>query len=155
MSQIHGKDTQPELLVRSALHKAGFRFRLHVSNLPGRPDIVLPRHQTVVQVHGCFWHRHKHCRIAYTPKSNRSFWRAKFNSNVARDTEVKRQLRCRGWRVWTVWQCQAEDEAKLSRRVSALASVLRASEGSTGRSHGRSRRPANTIYRERNCRRST
>ena len=75
MSRIRGRDTPPEKLVRSALHRAGYRFRLHSKNLPGRPDIVLPKYRTVVFVHGCFWHRHKGCRFAYTPKSRVAFWK--------------------------------------------------------------------------------
>ena len=85
MSRIRGRDTAPELLVRSALHRAGYRFRLHREDLPGRPDIVLPKYRTVVFVHGCFWHRHKGCRFAYTPKSRVAFWNDKFRRNVERD----------------------------------------------------------------------
>ena len=107
MSRIRGRDTQPELAVRSALHRAGYRFRLHRKDLPGRPDIVLPKHRTVVFVHGCFWHRHKGCRFAYTPKSRVAFWQKKFDDNVERDRRNVRALRALGWRVVTVWECQA------------------------------------------------
>src|SRR5690349_16298349 len=86
MSGIRGINTGPERLVRSFLHRAGLRFRLHARNLPGKPDIVLPKHHTVVLVHGCFWHRHRNCRYAYTPKSRLDFWQRKFESNVARDS---------------------------------------------------------------------
>jgi DNA mismatch endonuclease, patch repair protein len=106
MSRIRGRDTQPERAVRSALHRAGYRFRLHRKDLPGRPDIVLPKHRTVVFVHGCFWHRHPGCRFAYTPKSRADFWAAKFLANVERDQRNRRDLRRLGWRVITVWECQ-------------------------------------------------
>ena len=107
MSRIRGQDTGPELTVRSALHRAGYRFRLHRSDLPGRPDIVLPKYHTVIFVHGCFWHRHKACRFAYTPKSRVAFWSSKFRSNIERDQRNSTALRKLGWRVVTVWECQA------------------------------------------------
>jgi DNA mismatch endonuclease (patch repair protein) len=107
MSRIRSRDTGPELLVRSALHRAGYRFRLHSKDLPGRPDIVLPKYHTVVFVHGCFWHRHKGCRFAYTPKSRVAFWNDKFASNIERDRRNSEALRKLGWRVLTVWECQA------------------------------------------------
>lgn len=107
MSRIRSRDTVPELLVRSALHRAGYRFRLHSKDLPGRPDIVLPKYHTVVFVHGCFWHRHKGCRFAYTPKSRVAFWNNKFRSNIERDRRKSKALRKLGWRVITVWECQA------------------------------------------------
>jgi DNA mismatch endonuclease, patch repair protein len=107
MSRIRGKDTNPERVIRSLLHRAGLRFSLH-TKLPGKPDIVLPKHSAVVMVHGCFWHRHQGCRMAYTPKSNVGFWIEKFRQNVARDEAAKKQLRRMGWRVYTVWECQIE-----------------------------------------------
>lgn len=106
MSRIRGRDTLPERAVRSALHRAGYRFRLHRKDLPGRPDIVLPKHSIVVFVHGCFWHRHPGCRFAYTPKSRITFWQQKFDGNVERDRRNVRALRALGWRVITVWECQ-------------------------------------------------
>lgn len=110
MSGIRGKDTKPEMQVRRFLHAAGFRYRLHVKELPGRPDIVLPKYRTVVQVHGCFWHRHPGCRFAVMPASNVEAWTAKFVRNVERDREVERQLMKMGWRVLTVWECDCEPE---------------------------------------------
>ena len=107
MSRIRSRDTGPELLVRSALHRAGYRFRLHSKDLPGRPDIVLPKYHTVVFVHGCFWHRHKGCRFAYSPKSRVAFWNNKFRGNIERDRRTSTALRKLGWRVVTVWECQA------------------------------------------------
>lgn len=117
MSRIKGRDTKPELLVRSMLHRLGYRFRLHHRRLPGRPDVVLPKHRTVVFVHGCFWHRHPRCRYAYTPKSNVAFWTTKFEQNVARDAEARRALRKTGWRVVVVWECQAKDATILTARL--------------------------------------
>src|SRR5436305_2098230 len=106
MSRIRGADTKPELLVRSALHRAGFRFRLRSRMLPGKPDIVLAKYRTVIFVHGCFWHRHAACKLAYTPKTRMEFWRAKFHGNVQRDRKNVVALTKRGWRVITVWQCE-------------------------------------------------
>ncbi len=108
MSRIRGKDTGPEIAVRSSLHRLGFRFRLHVNDLPGRPDIVLPKYRTVIFVHGCFWHRHKGCRFAYTPKTRTAFWTAKFAENVARDALNRQSLEGLGWRVLVIWECQIE-----------------------------------------------
>jgi len=105
MSSIRGKNTKPELAVRSYLHRAGLRFRLHV-RLPGKPDLVFPKYRTVVFVHGCFWHRHKSCRFATTPASNTVFWQKKFDANVSRDAAAKKALRKLGWRVRIIWACQ-------------------------------------------------
>ncbi len=106
MSRIKGKNTRPELLLRSLLHNAGFRFRLHPENLPGKPDIVLPRYKTVVFVNGCFWHRHENCRFAYFPKSRQEFWLEKFKATVLRDENKKQLLIAEGWHVTTVWECE-------------------------------------------------
>lgn len=126
MSRIRGRDTKPEVAVRSVLHGLGFRFRLHRKELPGRPDIVLARHQTVVFVHGCFWHRHARCHFAYRPKSNIAFWSRKFRSNVVRDRRDRRRLHGLGWRVVVVWECEAVDRAALAKRLrSALATSSR------------------------------
>ncbi|MFZ5534162.1 MAG: very short patch repair endonuclease [Pseudomonadota bacterium] len=96
MSRIRGKDTQPELALRKALHRMGFRYRLHEKKLPGKPDIVLPRYKVVVFVHGCFWHRHPGCKIATIPKSNTPFWLEKFQNNVARDIRTVDELHALG-----------------------------------------------------------
>jgi DNA mismatch endonuclease (patch repair protein) len=106
MSRIRGKNTVPEKQVRSALHRAGYRFRLRSKQLPGRPDVVLTKYRTVDFVHGCFWHRLKGCRYAYTPKSRVAFWNAKFESNVERDRRNARELRRLGWNVVTVPECE-------------------------------------------------
>lgn len=119
MSGIRGKDTKPERFVRSALHQAGLRFRLH-STLPGKPDVVLPKYRTVVFVHGCFWHRHAGCRYATTPKSNKAFWLRKFAANKRRDSVVKRRLWRLNWRIRTVWSCQLSHQ-----RMDALVAKIR------------------------------
>lgn len=109
MGSIRGRDTQPELMVRRFLHSTGLRFRLHDRRLPGRPDIVLPAHRSVVQVHGCFWHQHPGCPLAYIPASNRRFWSEKLAGNHERDVRDTKNLRALGWRVFTVWECEIED----------------------------------------------
>lgn len=106
MSGIRGRDTKPEIIVRKYLHARGLRYRIAPKNLPGKPDIVLPKYRTVVFVHGCFWHRHHGCRYAATPASNRDFWQAKFKQNLARDTLVRTQLEKHGWKVLIVWECE-------------------------------------------------
>jgi DNA mismatch endonuclease, patch repair protein len=121
MSRIRGKDTRPEIAVRSVLHRLGLRFRKHGlfrnERLPGRPDVVMAARRTVVVVHGCFWHRHRGCSAAYTPKSNLPFWLAKFEGNVARDRRNAVVLRRLGWRVITVWECETSDHQKLARML--------------------------------------
>ncbi len=118
MSGIRGKDTKPELAVRSFLHRAGLRFRLQ-AKLPGKPDLVLPRYGTAIFVHGCFWHRHEGCRFATTPANNAEFWREKFAANVQRDARTRRQLEEQNWRVEVVWACQLNesDLVKLVARI--------------------------------------
>ena len=119
MSRIRSRDTKPEKIVRSLLHRMGYRFRLHRKDLPGKPDIVLPKYQTVIFVHGCFWHRHPRCRFAYTPRSRVRFWQKKFADNIARDKRVRQQLRRLGWKVIVVWECQTADESGLTRLLLA------------------------------------
>ena len=110
MSRIRSFDTKPEVLLRSLLHRMVFRFRVHRKDLPGRPDIVLPKYRTVVLVHGCFWHQHPGCVEAAFPKSNRKYWKAKLEGNVARDRRNQRALRKDGWRVLRCWECQLEKD---------------------------------------------
>jgi DNA mismatch endonuclease (patch repair protein) len=119
MAGIRGRDTTPERIVRSHLHRAGLRFRLHESRLSGRPDIVLPRWGAVVFVHGCYWHRHPGCRFATTPSTRVEFWTRKFAENVARDRRNVRALRRAGWRVFVVWECSLSPSAldRLVRRI--------------------------------------
>ena len=106
MSRIRGKDTTPEILLRKLLHRAGYRFRLHSPNLPGKPDIVLKKYKTVIFVHGCFWHRHEDCPGATLPKTRTGFWLDKFRGTVERDRRKQKELEEAGWRVVTVWECQ-------------------------------------------------
>lgn len=107
MAGIRSANTRPELVVRKALHRRGFRYRIQVRGLPGSPDIVLPRYKAVVFVHGCFWHRHAGCTKAATPKTREAFWQAKFAANVERDQRNVAALLSLGWRVAVVWECAA------------------------------------------------
>lgn len=109
MAAIRGKDTKPEMIVRQFLHGKGFRYRLHVKELPGKPDIVLPKYDAVVFVHGCFWHHHTNCKSAQMPKSNSVFWRNKIMSNVTRDSLNVARLESLGWRTIVVWECEVRD----------------------------------------------
>jgi len=111
MRSVRGKNTTPELKVRSALHRAGYRFRLHRKNLPGRPDIVFPSRRAVVFVHGCFWHRHPGCRAASSPSTRSGFWQAKFDRNVERDRQNIEALDECGWSVHVVWECETKGGA--------------------------------------------
>ena len=106
MSRIRSKDTNPEKTVRSLLYKMGYRFRLHRKDLPGKPDIVLSKYRTVIEVRGCYWHRHNKCKYATTPKTNKKFWLNKFKQNVIRDVENKKKLEEMGWKVIIIWECQ-------------------------------------------------
>ena len=106
MSRIKSKDTTPERIVRSFLHRNGFRFRLHAKDLPGKPDIVLPKYKTVIEVRGCFWHRHPGCKSATNPSSNVDFWQKKFAANVSRDERTEQELKKLGWNVIVVWECE-------------------------------------------------
>lgn len=120
MSRIRSSNTKPELRVRSVLHHLGYRFRLHSSNLPGKPDIVLPKWKHIILVHGCFWHRHERCKFCYTPKSRTDFWNEKFSATVRRDATVVEKLKALGWRVSIIWECQTDDIEKLSNRLESL-----------------------------------
>lgn len=109
MSRIGSRNTKPEMVVRKRLHAAGFRYRLHARNLPGSPDIVLPKYRSVILVHGCFWHAHKGCRNFRLPKSNTDFWREKLVRNAERDTRQLKELQDAGWRTLVVWECATRD----------------------------------------------
>jgi DNA mismatch endonuclease (patch repair protein) len=119
MRAIRGKNTKPEMAVRRLAHSLGYRFRLHQRGLPGSPDLVFPGRRKVVFVHGCYWHRHLGCRFAYIPKSNTSFWNAKFAANVARDSEALSRLAADGWHPLVVWECEAADTEALAAQLSA------------------------------------
>jgi DNA mismatch endonuclease (patch repair protein) len=124
MSGIRGVNTQPEQAIRRALHRKGFRYRLHVANLPGRPDIVFPKYRAAIQVHGCFWHRHAGCRFCTTPASNASFWNKKFSETIERDRVTTDKLLQLGWRVGIVWEC-ALDRKGVNVAVKALSTWLK------------------------------
>lgn len=120
MSHIKGKDTKPEKLVRSLLHRMGYRFRLHVDSLTGKPDIVLPRHKKVIFVNGCFWHGHKNCKRASRPQSNAEFWNQKIESNIARDRKNRKELQLQGWSVLVIWQCETKNLTALRNRLAGF-----------------------------------
>ncbi len=120
MSRIRGKDTVPEKQVRALLHRMGYRFRLYVKNLPGQPDIVLPKYRTVILVHGCFWHRHLGCKYAYQPKSRKEFWQKKFQENIERDKQKEKALQFLGWKVIIIWECELEDPKKIEKKLKRL-----------------------------------
>ncbi|RYE69191.1 MAG: DNA mismatch endonuclease Vsr [Oxalobacteraceae bacterium] len=105
MANIRGSNTIPEMKVRKLLHKHGFRYRLHPRELPGRPDIVLPRYRLCIFVQGCFWHRHHGCKYATNPRSRADFWQAKFEQNIKRDIRNRNDLLQQGWRVFELWEC--------------------------------------------------
>jgi DNA mismatch endonuclease (patch repair protein) len=117
MSRICGSNTRPERVVRSLLHRMGFRFRIGNRKLPGNPDVVLVKYRTVILVHGCFWHRHPGCKFAYTPKSRIGFWQQKFRENIARDCRTEALLREAGWRVIVIWECEIGDLPRLRERL--------------------------------------
>lgn len=117
MARIKGQNTKPEILVRKLVHSLGYRFRLHQYKLPGKPDLVLRRHEKVIFVHGCFWHGHTRCARAALPSTNIDFWQKKIRGNRSRDIKVKRQLTRSGWKVLVVWQCQTKNSTELSKRL--------------------------------------
>jgi DNA mismatch endonuclease (patch repair protein) len=136
MARIRGRDTVPELCVRSVLHGMGFRFRLHRRDLPGTPDVVLPRHRVALFVHGCFWHRHPGCRGTTDPKTRPEFWQAKFAANMARDVDMGTALESAGWRVVVIWECETRDREALAAIIQARlpAADPRPDRRSSGRS---------------------
>jgi DNA mismatch endonuclease, patch repair protein len=121
MSNISSKNTKPELVVRRMLHKLGYRFRLHRKDLPGRPDIVLPKYKTIILVHGCFWHGHE-CKIAAKPKSNTGYWLPKIELNRLRDERNTAALRALGWRVLVLWECDIRNQVGISDRLEQFLS---------------------------------
>lgn len=128
MSRVKNRNTKPELVVRSLLHRMGYRFRLHRRDLPGNPDIVLPRHRKVILVHGCFWHGHD-CPRGKRPATNQEFWEPKLDKNAARDRENQARLRERGMGVLVVWGCQVKDEEALRDRLKSYLEGGEAEEG--------------------------
>jgi len=126
MSRIKSGNTKQEMIVRSLLHKMGYRFRLHgkvgkqfntKNVLPGKPDVVLAKFKTIIFVHGCFWHRHENCKFAYTPKSRKDFWMTKFRENKVRDKLVMKQLEDSGWKILIIWECETKNINVLQKRL--------------------------------------
>jgi DNA mismatch endonuclease (patch repair protein) len=120
MARVRDRNTGPELTVRRLLHRMGYRFRLHRKDLPGRPDIVLPRYRSVIFVHGCFWHGHSGCRAAARPTSNAEFWNRKLDSNIQRDQAVRQELTGQKWNVLVVWECELREIQALEERLRAF-----------------------------------
>ena len=117
MARVKGRDTAPERIVRSLVHRMGFRFRLHVRNIHGTPDIVLPRHRKVIFVHGCFWHGHKRCLRSKRPTTRLQFWNSKLDRNIERDERIRKILWRTGWKVMTVWECETRKPEKLMKKL--------------------------------------
>lgn len=128
MSSIRSQDTRPELALRKFLHAHGYRFRLHVKTLPGKPDIVLPKFRLAIWVQGCFWHRH-HCKTGELPRSNKDYWIPKLLRNVSRDMSSRRQVRKLGWRNFVIWECQISCPNKFARRMHAFERLIRSFQG--------------------------
>ena len=124
MAKIKGRDTKPELRLRSALHKLGLRFRVCRKDLPGKPDVCFPRQRLAVQVRGCFWHQHEGCPAGRLPRSNLKYWRPKLEGNVRRDTEKDEALRALGWRVLVIWECELKSEDDVARMAVWVRSRL-------------------------------
>lgn len=123
MSRIKGSDTKPEKLVRSQLHRAGFRFRKNYRKLPGKPDIVLPKYHAVIFINGCFWHFHEHCPKAHLPRTNTEFWKNKLLRNRQRDKEETEQLLSDGWRVGVVWECSVTGKNRAQKILSVAEEI--------------------------------
>jgi DNA mismatch endonuclease (patch repair protein) len=125
MAGIKGKNTKPEMTVRKALFAQGFRFRLHYKKLPGNPDIVLPKHQVAIFVHGCFWHMHSNCKLSKIPSSRPEFWISKLKANASRDKQATSQLLQLGWRVLVIWECHLKSTANVERLQISLSNWIR------------------------------
>ena len=124
MSRVGSKNTKPELIVRSYLHRLGFRFKIHEKRLPGRPDVVLPKHRCVVFVNGCFWHRHKGCPRATMPSTRVDFWQSKFERNIARDQKNLSLLKKAKWKVCLVWECEIDKTSRRTKKLLELANEI-------------------------------
>jgi DNA mismatch endonuclease (patch repair protein) len=132
MRRIRSRDTTPEMIVRRLVHGMGFRYRLHVHNLPGRPDLVFARSRKIIQVHGCFWHQHEGCADGRIPKSKVRYWKAKLTGNKRRDAENDLRLREQGWEVLTLWACELAPSGEVARRVRRFLGGGRRSTASQG-----------------------
>ena len=146
MAAIHSASTKPELALRHALWRLGFRYRVNDKRLSGKPDIVLPKYRSVIFVHGCFWHGHKDCPNYTTPKTNTDFWKAKIERNQQRDQEVWRQLEAKSWYVLIVWECELK-KARFEGTIERVASTIR-KNGNTYHYIQDVRRKARALYRE-------
>jgi DNA mismatch endonuclease, patch repair protein len=124
MSRIRSKDTKPEILVRKFLHKNGFRYRLHVKDMPGKPDMVLPKYKTVVFIHGCFWHGHDGCKYYVVPKTRTEWWLNKINGNINNDTKAEQTLKALGWNIIKIWECELK-KATVEDTLTTLLSNLK------------------------------
>jgi DNA mismatch endonuclease (patch repair protein) len=123
MRRIRCKDTSPEMAVRRLVHGMGFRYRLHVHALPGRPDMVFPRLRKIIQIKGCFWHQHRGCPQAHIPKSRIEYWRPKLTKNRKRDRENERRLRADGWDLLTIWECEVRELSAVAERITTFLSI--------------------------------
>ena len=117
MAAIKSKNTKPEIVVRKMLYALGYRFRLHRKDLPGSPDIVLPKYKKVIFVHGCFWHRHENCKYASTPKTRKEFWNKKFTTNIERDIQIQEKIKNIDWRSVVIWECETKNIENLKGRI--------------------------------------
>jgi DNA mismatch endonuclease, patch repair protein len=117
MARIHGRNTQPELAIRSIVHRMGYRYRLHVRALPGCPDLVFPKYKAAMFVHGCFWHQHRNCPRARKPRSNIAFWSRKLSKNALRDRRHLKALQELGWKTLVIWQCEIKNFEKVAKTV--------------------------------------
>ena len=117
MAAIKSKNTKPEIAVRKMLHALGYRFRLYRKDLPGSPDIVLPKYKTVIFVHGCFWHRHENCKFASTPKTRKEFWENKFKENIERDLKTQNNLKSLGWKSEIIWECELKSIKEIKQKL--------------------------------------
>lgn len=124
MQQIKGKNTKPEMMVRKYLFARGFRYRINVKRLPGKPDIALRKYHTAIFIHGCFWHGHEGCKLYAHPKTNTAFWEAKIERNKARDLRVREQLKAMGWNTIVIWECQLRPVAKREETLENLVGLL-------------------------------
>ena len=111
LSSVRSKSTKPEIIVRQFLHAKGFRFRINKKKLPGKPDLVLKKYQSIIFVHGCFWHRHHGCNNSSNPKKNKKYWNDKFEMNISRDKKVQKELKLLGWQVIIMWECELNDDS--------------------------------------------
>ena len=125
MSSIKSKNTKPELIIRSALHNLGFRFRLHNKKLPGNPDLVLAKYHAAIFIHGCFWHKHEYCKVSHIPKTRTKFWTEKFDKNTKRDQKALYELKRKGWRTAWIWECSLSNKGNIRTTIEELAAWIK------------------------------